>query len=959
MTTKTNDHNQKAHLASQFNQFYLQITSPNVSQIGNYKIIDEIGEGAFGKVYLAVHILLNVKVVLKCGLVDDPNIVREIYYHRQLKHKNIVNLYEVIKTENHLWIVLEYCEGSELFFYIYEKKRLDIQECQELFFQIVLALKYVHSLNLSHRDLKLENILLADRKKTIVKLTDFGFVREYNPHNRKLLSTICGTAVYMAPELLKNEKYSGFEIDIWSLGVILFTMLYGEMPFDEDDDMVTKFKIVNDEPIYKDTISQDYIDLVRKMLSKEPSRRPDLNEILNSSFLVDLNNSHLEKTNHHSNNDTESILSINQHYHVTNSPFQTKIEKVLLRRLMKLDINIEELQNNVYNNEMNSLTAFYELLLTKEFFKKKKRHLREKNKKYQEAKKSLLKSRNRVKSALSLTDVSSTAAQPLEKIKSTLSINSHRTSSKPNLYKLGPDSRRSTEMEYKRIDSQLSRNSYYGRYEGKPESPGSPGSHDKTGSPSFRDSLGKDLIRDGSFNGSLNLRDSFSGSAVGVSGVSGPGVSGVSGLGVSGPNGGLNGSATITNGSVLNGSLPNGIVGRDSSNGTGNGSFNRGDSINRIVSFYPERRDSVSTSSATYSSDTVKKKSRNSHLLNKLKFWKKNKSDYDIEELFSNLSVRENSNLKVSTEHSTSVTLLENEVELGPLETKLPVKEISLDTTPTNNINKPLAESQSPNVIDPIRSTRPRPTSMVSQLSQISHLSQMSTMISESELDILDGSDTEDYDDDDMYESSINASQDFSKLVPVTPTSKPSSKKRPGYKRAMSSDLSSQTSSIANKAKRLSLQSTSSEESSLNFFNEPSRPDSPDLLKNKKRFKHPIFTNANHTNNDYNQSSSFSGVDHPVRAPSPPVSKKLNKMNQRLMKPVRTVFEQRDKGLASSILPKGKIKRHNISNPISVTPKPPNWKMDWNSAANTSGGNVASSQKGYAPVIDEEEEEST
>ncbi|PYD23777.1 hypothetical protein DND58_29655, partial [Pseudomonas syringae pv. pisi] len=93
------ENNSTAQLAAQFNEFYLAITSPVVSQIGNYKIVEEIGEGAFGKVYLAQHVLLNAKVVLKCGLIDDPNIVREIYYHQQLKHKNIVKLYEVIKTE--------------------------------------------------------------------------------------------------------------------------------------------------------------------------------------------------------------------------------------------------------------------------------------------------------------------------------------------------------------------------------------------------------------------------------------------------------------------------------------------------------------------------------------------------------------------------------------------------------------------------------------------------------------------------------------------------------------------------------------------------------------------------------------------------------------------------------------------------------------------------------------------
>ena len=159
--SRVSDQNTKARLAAQFNQFYLQITSPEVTQIGNYQIIKEIGEGAFGKVYLANHVLLNVQVVLKCGLIDDPNIVREVYYHRQLQHKNIVNFVRSNKSERHLWMALEYCEGSELFYYIYEKRRLEYHETQNLFNQIITGVKYVHSLNLAHRDLKLENILLA------------------------------------------------------------------------------------------------------------------------------------------------------------------------------------------------------------------------------------------------------------------------------------------------------------------------------------------------------------------------------------------------------------------------------------------------------------------------------------------------------------------------------------------------------------------------------------------------------------------------------------------------------------------------------------------------------------------------------------------------------------------------------------------------------------------------------
>ena len=267
------DNNNTAQLANEFNNFYMAISSPKISQIGNYRITKEIGEGAFGKVYLATHILLNVNVVLKCGLIDDPNIVREIYYHKQLKHKNIVSLYEVIKTENHLWIAMEYCEGGELYYLVYEKRRLELNECRHIFFQIMLGVQFVHSMNLSHRDLKLENILLSDKKKSCVKLTDFGFIREFNPQSRRFLTTICGTTVYMAPELLSGQKYSGFAIDVWSLGIILYTMLYGVLPFDDDDEMKTKSKIVNEDPTFADFVPEEVNQLILKMLNKDPTKR--------------------------------------------------------------------------------------------------------------------------------------------------------------------------------------------------------------------------------------------------------------------------------------------------------------------------------------------------------------------------------------------------------------------------------------------------------------------------------------------------------------------------------------------------------------------------------------------------------------------------------------------------------------------------------------------------------------
>lgn len=820
---RASDVNSKAVLAAQFNDFYLKITLPEVNQIGSYRIIDEIGEGAFGKVYLARHVLLNVKVVLKCGLIDDPNIVREVYYHRQLKHKHIVKLYEVIKTESHLWLVLEYCEGNELFFYIYEQRRVEYKKCQELFFQIILAIKYVHSLNLAHRDLKLENILLADKEKTVIKLTDFGFVREFNPYSRHFLSTVCGTTVYMAPEVLQSIKYLGFQIDIWALGVILYTMLYGRMPFDEDDDLKTKYKIINEEPPYYDTIPPETIALIQRMLSKDPSNRPNLNEILNSPFLIDYNNKFSTRNRYSYSTDTESILSINQYYKSNPVPFQSKIEKNLMYKFEKLGFDTEELQQSIFNNEMNSLTAFYELSLTKEFQKKKLIYYKDRKRR---AKKSLLKSKKRVKSVLSLSDVTS-ATQPLERIISTLSISSRNTSN------VNPT-------------ANVSANKSSGSGTVTSPIPPSPRSPRYSRSGISRPTSPKTVPSSSSAPTRLSTSMSLSHSAMAIP----THLTSIDSTNTS--NNGFRSSIDqpiiTSKPQVLDEPITTSITVNPTNDSTlapsmENSSSGMTDSSRRKVSFHTNTHQRRWMPSSNNDSNNEKEK-KTKGVLNKLQFWKKgssnnNSSDNSLtrsrksqETMQSKTSQKLQSsrmsldsnpgsshsgmNAKVNGARTASVASEESRLELAvPSRVNRNVmKPISSGAySGQDSIPSPLAVrsggtpswvSESPRG-PPLR--RQRPSSMISQISQYSQQSQ----ISESELDILDASDMEEedmeeeeeYDDDLVYESSINMSQDFHRPSSITMTSaNPNSSnvpsangsttklKRPGYMRHLSSDIS-------------------------------------------------------------------------------------------------------------------------------------------------------------------------
>lgn len=212
---------------------------------------------------------------------------------------------------------------------------------------------YTHKLNCTHRDLKLENILL-DRHLNI-KLSDFGFAREYE--QRTLLDTICGTPAYMAPELILRHKYSGPAIDIWSLGIILFTLLVGTMPFDEDDEEIMKLQITTKEPNYPTSLPTDAKNLVVKLLNKDPEKRSSLTikDILEDEFLEPYGSDEL------------NYLNLKQP-----SPFSTKLERHLIRKLKNVHIDTDLLMKSVVNNSCDSLSANWELLLRRE----KKKELR-------------------------------------------------------------------------------------------------------------------------------------------------------------------------------------------------------------------------------------------------------------------------------------------------------------------------------------------------------------------------------------------------------------------------------------------------------------------------------------------------------------------------------------------------------------------------------------------------------
>lgn len=147
---------------------------------------------------------------------------------KMLNHPNIVKLIQVIETEKTTYLIMEYASKGELFDYLVLNGRMKEKEAREKFRQIVSAVQYCHQKGIVHRDLKAENLLLdADLN---IKIADFGFSNEFTTGSK--LDTYCGSPPYAAPELFRGLKYDGPEVDVWSLGVLLYTMVSGTLPFD-------------------------------------------------------------------------------------------------------------------------------------------------------------------------------------------------------------------------------------------------------------------------------------------------------------------------------------------------------------------------------------------------------------------------------------------------------------------------------------------------------------------------------------------------------------------------------------------------------------------------------------------------------------------------------------------------------------------------------------------------------
>lgn len=256
--------------------------------LNGYKVINEVGHGAFATVYKVEHVeskgIFALKVVPKVNLVskdDEARFQREIDSMAILKHENIVQLHNFFSDQINYYMVMDYCPNGELYDFIVKNGKIQENTAALLFQQIASAIAYCHSFGVAHRDLKPQNILI--KKFPFIKVADFGlcgYVKE-----NELMKTFCGSPAFCSPECLNKINYDGKKSDIWSLGVILYAMVTGEFPWNLTNTAVMVQQILKADYHVPNYVSQSCKDIIIKMLQLNPNDRISMEDILRDPFL--------------------------------------------------------------------------------------------------------------------------------------------------------------------------------------------------------------------------------------------------------------------------------------------------------------------------------------------------------------------------------------------------------------------------------------------------------------------------------------------------------------------------------------------------------------------------------------------------------------------------------------------------------------------------------------------------
>lgn len=259
-----------------------------IRSVGPYILEGTLGRGQTGLVKLGINCVTKKKVAVK--IIDRTKlseqvlskVEREIAIMKLIDHPHVLGLYDVYESKKHLFLVLEHVSGGELFDHLVKRGRLPLGEARRFFAQMISAVDFCHKHCVCHRDLKPENLLLD--KKMNIKVADFGMA-SLQVGDNAMLETSCGSPHYACPEVIRGEKYDGRKADVWSCGVILYALLVGALPFDDENlrNLLEKVKRGHFSiPVF---IPTDVQDMIRGMINVDPAKRLTMEDVKKHSFL--------------------------------------------------------------------------------------------------------------------------------------------------------------------------------------------------------------------------------------------------------------------------------------------------------------------------------------------------------------------------------------------------------------------------------------------------------------------------------------------------------------------------------------------------------------------------------------------------------------------------------------------------------------------------------------------------
>ena len=370
-------------LSNYIKNYYNENKSYPPTNINFYLYGRRLGQGAFAKVNLGLNVLTGRVVAIKSFKKKMKKIQYETELMKRFNHKNITKILEVFHDEEYMLIIMEYINGENLFSFVKKRRKLSEKLAKFLFRQIILGIEHIHSKNVVHRDIKLENIMI-DFNNTI-KICDFGIGKVLKSED-ELLYDKCGTPMYMAPEIIlsnENDGYKGFPVDIWSSGITLYIMLSGTLPFNlksknnkkenisfngnkRYNNTYLQNQIISVKPREIENISEEAKDLLKGILNKNPEKRLTCNQILNHPWLKNAKNLDLFDINNKNNLFTkaETTMMLKTYIDYRRGDIEDLKENFTLSNLRNDEVKLED--KNI-STKSSILTPFNSGLINNSF----------------------------------------------------------------------------------------------------------------------------------------------------------------------------------------------------------------------------------------------------------------------------------------------------------------------------------------------------------------------------------------------------------------------------------------------------------------------------------------------------------------------------------------------------------------------------------------------------------------